>query len=223
MMRNVILTTMVSLDGVMQAPGGPDEDPTGGFKYGGWVAPYFDDVFAQTLQEEFSKPFELLLGRKTYEIFAAYWPYAEGGPSDFIAKVFNKTRKYVATRSSVPLTWNNSVAIHDAAADVAKLKQQNGPDLLIQGSSDLVQTLLKNDLVDEVNLRVLPVVLGSGKRLFGHGAKGTAFRLERSKTTPSGVMLNTYTPEGPVKPGSFVTDKPSAAEVARRERMKREE
>ena len=112
-MRKVIATTMVSLDGVMQAPGGPEEDRSSGFKYGGWVAPYFDDVGGQTIREEFSKPFDLLLGRKTYEIFAAYWPYAEGGQNDFIAKAFNKTRKYVATHSSNPLTWNNSVAIHD--------------------------------------------------------------------------------------------------------------
>src|SRR5690349_19392193 len=140
-MRKVIAVAMVSLDGVMQAPGGPDEDPTGGFKYGGWVAPYFDEVAGQTIREEFSKPFELLLGRKTYEIFSAYWPYNEGGEVDHIAKPFNKTRKYVATRSTTPLTWNNSVAIHDAAADVAKLKQQAGPDLLTQGSGDLIQTL----------------------------------------------------------------------------------
>jgi dihydrofolate reductase len=221
-MRKVIATVMVSLDGVMQAPGGPEEDPTGGFKYGGWTAPYFDDVLGQAMGEAFSKPFDLLLGRKTYEIFAAYWPYAEGGEYDSIAKPFNKTRKYVATRSSVPLTWNNSAAIHDAAVDVAKLKKEDGPDLLIQGSSDLIQTLLKNDLIDEINLLIFPVVLGSGKRLFGDGAKGAALKLERSKTSPSGVTLNTYTPAGAVKTGSFGLDKPSAAEVKRRERMKRE-
>jgi dihydrofolate reductase len=221
-MRKVIAATMVSLDGIMQAPGGPEEDPTGGFKYGGWTAPYSDDVTGQELRDSFSKPFDLLLGRKTYEIFAAYWPHVEGGDYDFVAKPFNKTRKYVATHSSAPLTWNNSVAIHDPAIDVAKLKQQDGPDLLIQGSSVLIQTLLKHDLIDEISLRVFPVVLGSGKRLFADGAKPTALKLVSSKTSPSGVTLNTYTPAGPVKTGSFGPDKPSAAEVARRERMKRE-
>ena len=221
-MRKVIATTMVSLDGVMQAPGGPEEDPTGGFKFGGWTAPYVDEVFGQAMADEFSKPFDLLLGRKTYEIFAAYWPYIEGGEYDFVAKSFNKTRKYVATHSSAPLTWNNSVAIHDAAVDVASLKQQDGPDLLIQGSSALIQTLLKNNLIDEINLRIFPVVLGPGKRLFGDGAKGTALTLVSSKTSPSGVTLNTYTPAGAVRTGSFAWDKPSDAEVKRRGRMKGE-
>ena len=137
-MRRVITTAFVSLDGVMQAPGGPEEDPTGGFEYGGWTAPYFAAPhFDEVLGETFSKPFDLLLGRKTYEIFAAYWPHVEGGEYDFIAKQLNKARKYVASRSSTPLTWRNSVAIHDAAVDLAKLKRENGPDLLIQGSSDL--------------------------------------------------------------------------------------
>ena len=221
-MRKVIATAFVSLDGVMQAPGGPEEDPTGGFKYGGWTAPYFDEEGGQIMREVFSKPFDLLLGRKTYEIFAAYWPYAEGGEDNFIAKPFNKTRKYVVTHSSVPLTWNNSVAIHDAAVDVAKLKRENGPDLLTQGSSVLMQTLLEHGLIDEINLLIFPVVLGSGKRFFADGAKGTALKLERSKTTPSGVTVNTYTQAGAVKTGSFGPDKPSDAELKRRERMKRE-
>ncbi len=221
-MRKVIATAFVSLDGVMQAPGGPEEDPTGGFKYGGWTAPYFDEVGGQIMREAFSKPLDLLLGRKTYEIFAAYWPYAEGGEDNFIARPFNKTRKYVATHSTAPLTWNNSVAIHDAAIDVAKLKRENGPDLLTQGSSVLIQTLLEHGLIDEINLLIFPVVLGSGKRFFGDGAKGTALKLERSKTTPSGVTVNTYTPAGAVKTGSFGLDKPSDAELKRRERMKRE-
>jgi len=221
-MRKVIATAFVSLDGVMQAPGGPEEDPTGGFKYGGWTAPYFDEVLGQAMGQAFSKPFDLLLGRKTYEIFAAHWPYAEGGEDDFIAKLFNKTRKYVATHSSAPLTWNNSAAIHNPVVDVAQLKQQDGPDLLTQGSSVLIQTLLKHDLIDQINLLVFPVVLGSGKRFFGEGAKPVALRLESSKSSPSGVTLNTYTPAGAVKPGSFALAKPSHAEVKRRERMKRE-
>ena len=221
-MRKVIAGAFVSLDGVMQAPGGPDEDPTGGFKHGGWTAPYFDDVLGQTMHEMFAKPFDLLLGRKTYEIFAAHWPYAEGGEDDFIAKRFNKTTKYVATRSSAPLTWNNSVAIHKPAIDVAQLKQQDGPDLLIQGSSVLIQTLLKNDLIDQINLLVFPVLLGSGKRFFGDGAKAMALKLESSNTSPSGVTVNRYTPAGAVKAGSFAPAKPSEAELERRQRMKRE-
>ena len=221
-MRKVIATAFVSLDGVMQAPGGPEEDPTGGFKYGGWTAPYFDEVLGQAVGEAFSKPFDLLLGRKTYEIFAAHWPYAEGGEDDFIAKLFNRTTKYVATRSPAALTWKNSVAIHDPAAEIARLKRQEGPDLLIQGSSVLIQTLLKNDLIDEINLLVFPVVLGSGKRFFGEGAKATALKLESSKISPSGVTLNTYEPAGAVKTGSFALEKPSEAELKRRERMKRE-
>ncbi len=221
-MRKVIASEWMSLDGVVQAPGGPEEDPTGGFKYGGWTEPYSDDVIGQAIGELHSKPFELLLGRKTYEIFAAYWPYAEAGEFNHIARSFNKTRKYVATRSSAPLTWNNSVAIHDPAADVARLKRENGPDLLVWGSSVLVQTLLKNDLIDRIHLLVLPVVLGSGKRFFGDGAKAAALKLESSTASPSGVTVNTYTPAGAVKTGSFAVEKPSDAELARRERMKRE-
>jgi dihydrofolate reductase len=221
-MRNVIASAFVSLDGVMQAPGGPDEDPTGGFRFGGWVQPYFDDAGGEAIGEIFSKPFDLVLGRRTYEIFAAYWPYQEGGADDFIAKRFNQATKYVATRSSVPLTWKESIAVHDGASDVARLKEQDGPDLLIQGSSVLVQTLLKNDLIDRIHLLVFPVALGRGKRFFGDGATGKAFRLERSKTTPSGVTINAYTPDGSVRTGTFAADPPTEAELARREKLKRE-
>jgi len=221
-MRQVIAAAFVSLDGVMQAPGGPEEDPTGGFKYGGWTAPYFDDVLGQAVGDLHSRPFDLLLGRKTYEIFAAHWPYAEGGDDDFIAKAFNKTTKYVATRSSAPLTWTNSVALRRPAVEVAKMKREDGPDLLIWGSSVLIQTLLKDDLIDRIQLMVFPVVLGSGKRFFGDGAKATALKLENAKTSPSGVTVFTYTPAGAVKAGSLAPEKPSEAELARRERMKRE-
>jgi dihydrofolate reductase len=221
-MRKVIAGAFVSLDGVMQAPGGPDEDPTGGFKYGGWTAPYFDEAVGQAMHETFSRPFDLLLGRKTYEIFAAHWPYAEGGPDDFIARLFNKATKYVATTSAAPLTWQHSVALHEPASDVARLKRQDGPDLLIQGSSVLIQTLLENDLIDQMNLLVFPVVLGSGKRFFGDGAKGMALSLESSNTSPSGVTMNRYTPAGAVKTGSFALSTPTEAELARREKMKQE-
>jgi dihydrofolate reductase len=221
-MRKVIAGAFVSLDGVMQAPGGPEEDPTGGFKYGGWTAPYFDEAVGEFMGEMFSKPFELLLGRKTYEIFAAHWPYAEGGPDDAIAKLFNKTVKYVATSSKEPLTWSNSQALHAPETEVARLKREDGPDLQISGSSGLIQTLLAHDLIDEIRLLVFPVVLASGKRFFGHGAKAAALKLERSRTSASGVTMNTYTPAGAVKTGSFALEKPTDAEFARREKMKRE-
>jgi dihydrofolate reductase len=221
-MRKVIAGAFVSLDGVMQAPGGPEEDPTGGFKHGGWTVPYFDEVVGQAMGETFSRPFDLLLGRKTYEIFAAHWPYAEGGPDDFIARLFNKATKYVATTSSAPLTWKHSVAIHKPATDVAELKRHDGPDLLIQGSSVLIQTLLEKDLVDQMNLLVFPVVLGSGKRFFGDRTKAMALRLNNSKTSPSGVTMNTYTPAGAVKTGSFALERPTEAELVRREKMTRE-
>jgi dihydrofolate reductase len=221
-MRKVIAGAFVSLDGLMQAPGTPEEDPTGGFEFGGWTAPFYDEAVGEALGETFSKPFALLLGRKTYEIFAAHWPYAEGGPDDGIAKLFNSTTKYVATASSAPLKWNNSRVLHHPAVDVARLKQEVGPDLLIQGSSVLTQTLLEHELVDQITLLVYPVVLGSGKRFFGVGSKPMALRLESSRPSPSGVTINTYTPAGPVKTGSFALEHPSEAELARRERMKRE-
>lgn len=221
-MRKVVASAFVSLDGVMQAPGGPEEDSTGGFKYGGWTAPLFDETVGAAMGEIFARPFELLLGRKTYDIFAAHWPHAEGGPDDAIAKLFNKMRKYVATRSSGPLSWSNSVAIHDAATDVARLKRETGPDLMVQGSSGLVQTLLRHDLIDELTLLVFPVVLGSGKRFFGEGAQPRTLKLQSSKTSPSGVTMNRYTPAGALKTGSFALENPTPAETARREKMKRE-
>ena len=148
--------------------------------------------------------------------------YADGGSDDFIARLFNKTTKYVATTSSAPLTWKHSIAVHQPATDIAKLKRQDGPDLLIQGSSVLIQTLLENDLIDHINLLVFPVVLGSGKRFFGDGVKAMAVRLESSKTSPSGVTMNRYTPAGSVKTGSFALQTPTEAEFVRRERVKQE-
>jgi dihydrofolate reductase len=218
-MRKVLATAFVSLDGVMQAPGGPEEDPTGGFKFGGWTANYWDDAIAQVMGGIFSVPYELLLGRKTYEIFAAHWPYSKDDP---FADALNDVRKYVATSSSAPLTWKNSTAIHDVPNDVARLKREDGPTLMTQGSSQLLQTLLKHDLVDRFTLLIYPVVLGNGKRLFGSGAIPGALELVDSKASPSGVTINTYERAGEVKTGSFALEQPSAAELARRERMKRE-
>ena len=221
-MRKVTVSAFVSLDGVMQAPGGPQEDPTMGFSYGGWVAPLSDDVFGEEIGRMLSEPFDLLLGRKTYEIFAAHWPYAGSGPDNPIAETFNSTTKYVATRKGLDLTWKGSVALSDAAADVAALKQQDGPTLLTQGSSDLIQTLLAEDLVDELVVFTFPIVLGTGKKLFGAGAKPLAFTLVDIRTSPNGILIARYVRAGAVKTGDFAMDPPTPAEVARRERMAKE-
>jgi dihydrofolate reductase len=221
-MRKVITGAFVSLDGVMQAPGGPEEDPTRGFKFGGWVVPYADEVFGQAVDKMFGQPFDLLLGRKTYEIFAAHWPYAEGSDDDSIAKLFNSTTKYVATRSTMDLTWTGSVALHDAAKDVTRLKREDGPALVTQGSSDLIQTLLANDLIDEIDTFTFPIVLGNGKKLFEKGAKPAAFKLVDNRVTTTGVVIARYQRAGDVVTGDYAMDPPTPAEIARRERMKRE-
>lgn len=221
-MRKVIVGAMVSLDGIMQAPGGPHEDPTGGFRYGGWVAPLADDAFGEEIAKMLGQPFDLLLGRKTYEIFAAHWPYAEGGPYDAIARTFNSITKYVSTRKGIGLTWKGSVALHDAARDVAKLKQANGPALLTQGSTDLIRTLLANDLVDEIRMFTFPIVLGKGKRLFGDDGKAAAFRLSASRVSQNGIVITHYVRDGAVKTGNLAADSPSPAELARRQKIQRE-
>jgi dihydrofolate reductase len=223
--RKVIVAAFVSLDGVMQAPGATEEDTSGGFKYGGWLVPLADDdpVFAEAESELFRGPFDLLLGRRTYDIFAAHWPYyPEGGPADFIAKRFNGVTKYVATRSREPLTWKGAVALPDAAADVAKLKTKDGPPLLTQGSSELIQTLLAHDLVDEVNVMTFPLLLGTGKKLFGSGARPAAFELTYSRVSPNGIVIARYDRAGEVQTGDYSLDPPAPAELARREQLKRE-
>src|SRR2546430_9864074 len=162
-MRKVVVLTMVSLDGVMQAPGGPEEDTSGDFKHGGWTVPYADESFGKIINEELSVPFDLLLGRKTYEIFAAYWPKQTGA----IADPFNKAKKYVVSDKGVDLTWKESILINDeVVAKIKALKAEDGPMLQVHGSAKLLQTLLKNDLVDEMRLRIFPITLGTGKRLF---------------------------------------------------------
>jgi len=220
-MRKIVAGAFVSLDGVMQAPGGPPEDPSGGFTHGGWTVPYWDEPMGRFMDEIFSKPFDLLLGRKTYEIFAAHWPYIEGG--DPIAERFNAVTKYVATSSPEPLAWQNSVALQsDVAAAIGRLKQEDGPDLLTQGSSVLLQTLLAHDLIDEFRLLVFPLILGSGKRLFGGGANPGALRLTETSVSTTGVTMSVYERAGAISVGSFELEHPSEAEMARRERMKRE-
>jgi dihydrofolate reductase len=215
-MRKVIAAAFISLDGVMQAPGGPEEDPTSGFAFGGWTFHYWDDIMGQSMDESFSKPFALLLGRKTYEIFAAHWPNYD----DDIGRAFNAATKYVATNSLQTLDWENSIALGgDAADQVARLKQEDGPDLLTQGSSVLLQSLLARNLIDEFSLLTFPLVLGKGKKLFGEGAVPTALKLIDSKTSTTGVIISRYRPAGEIVPGSFATQEPSAAELARREKM----
>lgn len=221
-MREVIVGAMVSLDGVMQAPGGPEEDPTGGFSYGGWVAPLVDEVFGEEIDRMFGQPFDLLLGRKTYEIFAAHWPYAGDGPDDSIARTFNSINKYVATRQGLDLTWQGSVALHDAEADVTRLKQENGPALVTQGSPDLLQTLFAHDLVDQLNVFTFPVVLGHGKKLFGTGSRPAAFKLAASRISPNGIVIARYIRDGKVATGDFAMDPPTPAEIARRKKLREE-
>jgi dihydrofolate reductase len=218
-MRKLVVAAFVSLDGVMQAPGGPEEDPTSAFAYGGWVFPHWDEVVDAAMGESFARPFDLLLGRKTWEIFAAHWPYTDEPP----AELFNGVTKYVATSSTEPLAWANSVRLEgDVPQAVARLKEGDGPDLLTQGSSVLVRSLLAAGLVDELNLLVFPVLLGKGKKWHGDEARAGEWELLDSRTATTGVVINRYRPNGPVRTGSFVPAEPSAAELARRGKMKEE-
>lgn len=202
-MRKIIVLSFISLDGVMQAPGGPEEDTSGGFKYGGWTVPYADEFSGDVMRKQMGSPFDLLLGRKTYDIFAAYWPKQD--PSGYVAKPFNKATKYVVSRSQQTLTWENSKLLGDDVVEQLKqLKQQEGPMLQVHGSGNLVQTLLTNDLVDELWLKIFPVTLGQGKRLFGEGTIPAAFELTESETSPKGVIIANYRRNGDVKTGSFV-------------------
>lgn len=200
-MRKLIVLTFVSLDGVMQAPGGPQEDTSGGFTQGGWSVGYWDDVLSQTMEEQMGRPFDLLLGRKTYDIFAGAWPTID--PSSPI----NSTAKYVVTHRPIPgdnAVWKNSHAItHNVPDEIRKLKQQDGNELQVHGSSELIQTLLQHDLVDEFWLKIYPCTLGKGKRLFGSGAIPAGFKLIQSKVSPSGVIIANYAREGNVKIGTF--------------------
>jgi len=220
-MRKIVAGAFVSLDGVMQAPGGPPEDPTGGFAHGGWTVPYWDEAMGAFMGAIFSQPFDLLLGRKTYEIFAAHWPYV--GEDDPIGPLFNRVTKYVATNGSGPLDWVNSVALRgDVVAEVTRLKQGDGPMLLTQGSTVLLRALLEHDLVDEFRLLTFPVILGAGKRLFGPGSHPGALTLASHAVSTTGVMMGIYTRAGDVATGTFELPEPSAAELARRQRMEQE-
>lgn len=220
-MRTIVVGAFVSLDGVMQAPGGPEEDPTGGFAFGGWTFPHWDESMGQFMGELFEAEFDLLLGRRTYEIFAAYWPYMGDDP---IGRRFNAVTKFVVTSSPEPLAWHNSVAISgDVPAELARLKREDGPPLLVQGSSVLNHSLFAHGLVDELQLLTFPVLLGPGKRLFDDGSMPTGLKLIDSRTSSSGVVMARYRPDGEIRTGSFAQQQPSEAELARRARWQKEE
>ncbi len=216
-MRPLVVNTFVTLDGVMQAPGGPEEDPTGGFDHGGWSAGYWDDAMGERMGEVMGKPFDLLLGRKTYEIFAAHWPHVPDQPG---AEQLNGARKYVASRTLDTVEWANSTLLEgDVAEAVARLKQADGPEIQVHGSSDLIQTLLGHDLVDELRLMIFPVLLGSGKRIFGDGTVPAGLTLADSATSSTGVVMARYKREGDIRYGSFALEEPTEEERERRARL----
>ena len=222
-MRKIIVGAQISMDGVMQAPGGPTEDPTKGFTFGGWVMPYFDQAFGEEIDRLFGEKFDLLLGRKTYEIFAAYWPYYDEEDSyGGIARLFNKITKYVVSRSGeVDTGWQSSVLLRDIA-DVKRLRNEDGPNLVTQGSTELVHVLLANDLVDAITTFTVPVVLGGGKKLFADGSAPHAYALTRSRVSSTGILIGHYERDGEIKIGGTELESPSDREIARQERMKRE-
>jgi dihydrofolate reductase len=200
-MRKLVAITFVTLDGIMQAPGGPGEDDSGGFKSGGWSVNFWDDMMAQVMGENFAKQPELLLGRKTYDIFAAYWPQAKDEPG---ADNLNNAKKYVVSRTLDRVEWNNSTLIKgDVVKEITRLKELDGPELQVHGSSNLIQTLLKHNLIDELRLWIFPVSIGNGKRLFGEGTIPSSFKVLDSKTSSTGVILAVYEQSGELKTGTF--------------------
>jgi dihydrofolate reductase len=206
-MRKVTVNTFVTLDGVMQAPGGPGEDPSGGFKHEGWSVKYWDDTMGQVMGEFMGKPFDLLLGRKTYEIFAAHWPKVTNDPG---ADALNGAKKFVASTTLRTVEWNNSSLIMgDVGQEVAALKEQSGPEIQVHGSGNLLQTLMKHDLIDEFQLLIFPILLGTGKRLFADGTIPAGLKLVDSQTSSTGVVIAKYERAGDVKYGSFALEEPA--------------
>lgn len=203
-MRKLVVLSMISLDGVMQAPGGPEEDTSGGFKYGGWTFPYFDEFSMEVMHEQMGHPFDLLLGKKTYDIWAPYWPQ-HNEPDNFIGNGINKATKYVASDAAFTPVWDKTVVLEgDVVEAVKKLKTEDGLELQVHGSGNFIQTLLKYDLVNKLWLKIFPITLGPGKRLFAEGTIPAAFKLIDSKVSPSGVIFANYERDGEVKTGSFV-------------------
>lgn len=208
-MRKLVVLTFLTLDGIMQGPGGPGEDDSGDFKSGGWAVNYFDDAVGEAMNVDMDKPHELVLGRKTYDIMVAYWPHAtpeEGGDQ------MNKPKKYIVSNTLNNVdAWENSVLVQgDAVKEIQRLKEMDGPELQVHGSGNLIQTLLKNNLIDELHLKIFPVAVGNGKRLFGEGIDATAFKLIDSKLTPSGVIIANYALDGALKTGTFALENPPA-------------
>lgn len=200
-MRKLAVLTFLSLDGVMQAPGGPEEDTSGGFDQGGWLVGYFDEVLGEVMGEQTGTPFAMVLGRKTYEVMAAHWPNASQQEG---ADTFNRAKKYVASHTLAEVGWENAELLEgDVVEAIRKLKQQDGPELQVHGSSDLIQTLLTHDLVDLLWLKIVPVTLGTGKRLFGNGTIPAGFKLTKTRSSPSGVIVANYERAGDITSGSF--------------------
>ena len=222
-MRKIVVGAQVSMDGVMQSPGLATEDPTGGFTLGGWVMPYADQEFGEEIDRLFRAPFDLLLGRKTYEIFAAYWPYYdEGAAYGSIATLFKKISKYVVSRSGeVDTSWEGTVLLR-SVDDLERLKSEDGPNLVTQGSTELVHALLAHDLVDAITTFTVPVVLGRGKKLFADGSTPHAYELRRSRVSRNGILVAHYDRDGDVRTGGLPLESPSDREIARQKRMLRE-
>ena len=219
-MRKIITTTFITIDGVMQAPGGPEEDPTNNFSWGGWSANYWDEKMGSIMSDLMAKPFDLLLGRRTYEIFAAHWPYIKDDP---IAEKFNSTNKYVVSHNAMELTWKNSGLITgDVVSELKKLKEEDGDDLWVHGSGNLIQTLLSNELVDTIYVWTFPITIGKGKRLFAEGTIPKGLKLLDSKVSTTGVIIAMYEPAGDLKTGSFALENPTEAELTRRKRLAEE-
>jgi dihydrofolate reductase len=216
--RELIVNTFLTLDGVMQAPGGPEEDPSGGFEHGGWSFGYWDEQMQKAMGESMSKPFDLVLGRKTYEIFAAHWPYSD----EPAAEPLNRATKHVASTTRKELEWKNSELIEGELPDgVRALKGEDGPELQVHGSANLIQTLLEHGLIDEFRVWIFPLVLGKGKRLFDDGTLPEGLELASSQVSSSGVIIATYRTGAEIKSGSFAPEEPSEAELARRAAQER--
>jgi dihydrofolate reductase len=226
-MRKIIANTFITLDGVMQAPGGPEEDPTSGFDYGGWSVNYWDEMMAKVLMDGLmAKPFDLMLGRKTYEIFAAHWPFVKNDPDKMNAMAADKlngAKKYVVSKTLSKASWENSTLIKgDIVKEISNLKRQEGPEIQIHGSSDLIQTLLSHDLIDEFCVWTFPLTVGRGKRLFGRGSIPAGLKLLDCKVSKTGVIIATYSRDGKIKTGSLALEIPTKEELERRKRLKLE-
>lgn len=220
-MRKIIVTTFLTMDGVLQAPGGPQEDTTNGFIWGGWQFGYSDEPSREALGKIMAEPFDLLLGRKTYEIFASYWPYNADNP---IGEKFNRINKFVVATTPIDTSWEHTTLIsEDVVNELKKLKEQDGPDLLVHGSGRLIQTLFENQLVDVLYTWIYPLTLGKGKKLFAEGTTPQQWKMTASLISPTGVIMAKYVPDGEVRIGSYVSNEVSEAELKRREKWRKED